>query len=132
MHPRQKAWPQLSKLMASIMYPWHNGQANAADISPILTYIIQKYFFKLVSITEQKFILNLCLIDNPLRLVHLLALNLDLIMIEVTLVMSKTVNVPFQFRCSIRDYSKKIKQSNFCFFFGIEKEDGYKNPFEGM
>ena len=28
------------------MYPWHNGQANAADISPILTYIIQKIFFQ--------------------------------------------------------------------------------------
>ena len=28
------------------MYPWHSGQANAADMSPIFTYMIQKYVFK--------------------------------------------------------------------------------------
>ena len=60
----------------------------------------------------------------------LLVWNLDLITIEVKLVMSMMANVPF--RCSMFESLthdvKTKKEMNQFYFFGIEKEDGYK-PF---
>ena len=126
MHPRQNACPQLSKLIASIIYPWHNGQANAADMSPIFTDKDSKSRTYVTEYFYNHRILNLCLNDNLLRLVHLLVSNLGPIMIAVMLVMSMMVNVPFQFRCSIL-----TKMNESICFLELKRKMGI-NPFEGM
>ena len=85
------------------------------------------------SAANKKTILNMFLNDNLLQLVRLLVLNLDLIMIGVTLVMSMTANVPFQFRCSIRPTRVKInlKKKRINFILELKRKMGI-NPFEGM